>query len=181
MVWNISTSIPLAALIVYAGLLLMTIISKSPTQTRELRTFKDYLIVNMLWSFSAFVLLSFIDSHSTLWFRLMGVFASASTILLTRFVQNITGKNWRWLHWVYFIGLIGAFICVFTPYVFTSAEIIDQHVIYEFGPLIPLAAIPAYVLNIICLVALIRKYRETDDQVVHNRLRYLILAISIIY
>ncbi len=134
----------------------------------------------MLWSLSAFLLLSGIDSHPTFWFRVMGLAAALSAILLIRFVRTILGKRWLWINWLYMFGVLSVFIILFTSLVFKSASVESNEVLYEFGPLLLVIAGPGYLLNIFCLYQLIKRFRETVDVTIRNRLRYLILAFSII-
>ena len=178
--FNFISLIPLVALFLYGGLFLATTFSKSATQIQERNSFKAYLTMMMLWSLSAFLLLSEIDSHSTFWFRVMAFGAVGSAVTLIRFVKTVTGKRWTWINWVYFYGIISFILIILTPLAVKYAVMINLEVYYEFGPLIFIIAGPGYFLNLFGLFQLIRRFKETDDVIIRNRLRYLILGFAII-
>ena len=178
--FNFISLIPLVALFLYGGLFLATTFSKSATQIQERNSFKAYLTMMMLWSLSAFLLLSEIDTHSTFWFRVMAFGAVGSAVTLIRFVKTVTGKRWTWINWVYIYGVISFILIIFTPLAVKYALMINMEVYYEFGPLIFVIAGPGYFLNLFGLFQLIRRFKETDDVIIRNRLRYLILGFAII-
>ncbi len=157
-----------------------TTFSKSATQIQERNTFRTYLTMMMLWSLSAFLLLSEIDSHATFWFRMMAFGAVGSAVTLIRFVRTVTAKRWVWINWVYIYSIVSFILILFTPLAIKSATMQNMEVIYEFGPLLFVIAGPGYLLNIFSLLQLIKRFRETDDVIIRNRLRYLILGFAII-
>ncbi|HSM24496.1 MAG TPA: HD domain-containing phosphohydrolase [Anaerolineaceae bacterium] len=178
--FNFISLIPLIALFLYGGLFLATTFSKAATQIQERNSFKAYLTMMMLWSFSAFLLLSEIDSHSTFWFRVMAFGAVGSAVTLIRFVKTVTGKRWTWINWVYFYGVISFMLIIFTPLAVKYAVMRNMEVYYEFGPLIFVIAGPGYFLNLFGLFQLIKRFKEAEDVILRNRLRYLILGFAII-
>lgn len=157
-----------------------TTFSKSTTQIQERNAFKAYLTMMMLWSLSAFLLLSRFDNHATFWFRVMAFGAVGSAVTLIRFVRTVTAKRWQWINWVYFYGVVSFILIIFTPLAVENAFVRNMEVIYEFGPLIFVIAGPGYLLNIFSLLQLIKRYKESDDVIIRNRLRYLILGFTII-
>lgn len=157
-----------------------TTFSKSTTQIQERNAFKAYLTMMMLWSLSAFLLLSRFDNHATFWFRVMAFGAVGSAVTLIRFVRTVTAKRWQWINWVYFYGVVSFILIIFTPLAVENAFVQNMEVIYEFGPLIFVIAGPGYLLNIFSLLQLIKRYKESDDVIIRNRLRYLILGFTII-
>lgn len=157
-----------------------TTFSKSTTQIQERNAFKAYLTMMMLWSLSAFILLSRFDNHATFWFRVMAFGAVGSAVTLIRFVRTVTAKRWQWINWVYFYGVVSFILIIFTPLAVENAFVQNMEVIYEFGPLIFVIAGPGYLLNIFSLLQLIKRYKESDDVIIRNRLRYLILGFTII-
>jgi putative nucleotidyltransferase with HDIG domain len=178
--FNLISLIPLIALFLYGGLYLATTFSKSSSQIQERITFKGYLMMMMLWSLSAFFLLSGMDNHPLFWFRLMAFGAVGSAVTLIRFVETVTAKHWSWLIWVYIYGVICFILMLFTPLAVKSAILVNMEVLYEFGPLIFLIAGPGYFLNFFSLFQLIKRFNESDDLIIRNRLRYLILGVGII-
>ena len=68
----------------------------------------------------------------------------------------------------------------FTPLAVKFAVMDNMEVFYEFGPLIFVIAAPGYFLNLFSLFVLIRRFQETDDVIIRNRLRYLILGFAVI-
>ena len=177
---NFISLIPLIALFLYGGLFVTTTFSKSTTQIQERNAFKAYLTMMMLWSLSAFILLSRFDNHATFWFRVMAFGAVGSAVTLIRFVRTVTAKRWQWINWVYFYGVVSFILIIFTPLAVENAFVQNMEVIYEFGPLIFVIAGPGYLLNIFSLLQLIKRYKESDDVIIRNRLRYLILGFTII-
>lgn len=177
---NFISLIPLIALFLYGGLFVTTTFSKSTTQIQERNAFKAYLTMMMLWSLSAFLLLSRFDNHATFWFRVMAFGAVGSAVTLIRFVRTVTAKRWQWINWVYFYGVVSFILIIFTPLAVENAFVQNMEVIYEFGPLIFVIAGPGYLLNIFSLLQLIKRYKESDDVIIRNRLRYLILGFTII-
>ncbi len=178
--FNFVSLIPLIALFLYGGLFLATTFSKSVTQIQERKTFRTYLTMMMLWSLSAFLLLSEIDNHTTFWFRMMAFGAVGSAVTLIRFVRTVTAKRWGWINWVYIYGVASFILILFTPLAVKSAVMQDMEVLYEFGPLLFVIAGPGYLLNIFSLLQLVKRFRENDDVTIRNRLRYLILGFAII-
>lgn len=178
--FNFVSLIPLIALFLYGGLFLATTFSKSATQIQERNTFRTYLTMMMLWSLSAFLLLSEFDSHATFWFRVMAFGAVGSAVTLIRFVRTVTAKRWVWINWVYIYGVVSFILILFTPLAVKSAVMQNMEVLYEFGPLLFVIAGPGYLLNIFSLLQLVKRFRETDDVIIRNRLRYLILGFAII-
>ena len=178
--FNFVSLIPLIALFLYGGLFLATTFSKSATQIQERKTFRTYLTMMMLWSLSAFLLLSEIDNHTTFWFRMMAFGAVGSAVTLIRFVRTVTAKRWVWINWVYIYGVASFILILFTPLAVKSAVMQDMEVLYEFGPLLFVIAGPGYLLNIFSLLQLVKRFRENDDVTIRNRLRYLILGFAII-
>jgi putative nucleotidyltransferase with HDIG domain len=177
---NFISLIPLIALFLYGGLFVTTTFSKSTTQIQERNAFKAYLTMMMLWSLSAFLLLSRFDNHATFWFRVMAFGAVGSAVTLIRFVRTVTAKRWLWINWVYFYGVVSFILIIFTPLAVENAFVQNMEVIYEFGPLIFVIAGPGYLLNIFSLLQLLKRYKESDDVIIRNRLRYLILGFTII-
>jgi len=178
--FNFISLIPLIALFLYGGLYLTTTFSKSSSQIHERDAFKGYLTMMMLWSLAAFLLLAGIDNHPTFWFRLMAFGAVGSAVTLIRFVRTVTGKHWVWLNWVYLYGVVSFLLMMFTPLAIQYATMENMEVLYQFGPLIFVIAGPGYFLNLFSLFILIRRFRESDDVIVRNRLRYLILGFAVI-
>lgn len=134
----------------------------------------------MLWSLSALMLLSGLDNHPTFWFRLMAFGGVGSAVTLVKFVSIATAKHWRWIGWIYVYGLISFILMMFTPFAVKYATIENMRVVYEFGPLLILVAGPGYALEVFGLIQLIKRYRETPDVIVRNRLRYLIMGFAIV-
>lgn len=178
--FNLISLIPLIALFLYGGLHLATTFSKASTQIRERNAFKGYLTMMMLWSLSAFLLLASFDNHPTFWFRLMAFCAVGSAVTLIRFVRTVTGSRWVWINWVYIYGVVSFILIMFTPLAVKFAVIDNMEVIYEFGSLIFVIAGPGYFLNLFSLFVLIGRFRESDDVIVRDRLRYLILGFAVI-
>ena len=178
--FSLTSLIPLIAFFLYLGLYLATTFSKASTQIQERNTFKTYLGMMLLWSLAAFLLLASIDNHPTFWFRLMAFGAVGSAVTLVRFVRSVTGKHWGWINWVYIYGTISFILMMFTPLGVKYAVMENSEVLYEFGSLLFVIAGTGYFINIFSLIALIRQFRESDDEIIRNRLRYLIIGMTII-
>src|SRR5665648_168997 len=174
-----STLIPLITFILYGVLYFVAIFSKSNTQVQERNAFRFYLLLMLLWSLSAFFV--FVDlSHTTFWFRIMVFSAFGSAVVLIRFVNVVLRRKWTWINWVYLYGITGMFLSLATDLVIKDASFHSGVLEYNFGILITVIAAPGYLLNIFSLYQLILGFRYTEDLRQRNRLRYLILGVSII-
>ncbi|MDX9849952.1 MAG: HD domain-containing protein [Anaerolineaceae bacterium] len=178
--FTLTSLIPLIAFFLYLGLYLATTFSKASTQIQERNAFKAYLAMMLLWALAAFLLLASVDNHPTFWFRLMAFGAVGSAVTLINFVRRVTAKRWVWINWVYVYGIVSFLLMMFTPLGVQYAVMENSEVHYEFGPLLFLIAGPGYLLIIFSLFSLIRRFQESDDVIIRNRLRYLILGFAII-
>ncbi len=177
---TLTSLVPLIAFFLYLGLYLATTFSKASTQIQERNAFKLYLTMMILWSLAAFLLLASVDDHPTFWFRLMAFGAVGSSVTLVRFVRAVTAKHWVWINWVYIYGIVSFFIMMFTPLGIQYAVMENSEVLYEFGSLLFIIATPGYFLILFSLFVLIRQFRDSDDVLIRNRLRYLIIGFTII-
>ncbi len=157
---------------------LEVIVALSRPKTRPQRIFQWYLLAMFLWSLSAFMTLSGL-ANVLLWFRIMTIAPIVMTIAIFFFVQALFGLRHKWTFLVYLYGLLVIPLALLTPYLITSASFDGGKLHYEFGALIFLVAVGGYSLNFISLAQLTKGYRQSSDIDQRNRLRYLILAISI--
>lgn len=175
--WNISTFIPISAAVTFAVILIVVLLSKPRTRVRQI--FAIYLLTMVIWSISAFMTLSgLVDVLS--WFRLMAASSIAMMPAIFYFIQTLFGlrRQWSVLALLYGIGAI--ILCVFTNYIIQSANLdMAGNLHYQFSPFIGFVAGPGYVLIIISMVELIKGYYHTSDANHRNRIRYLIMGLSI--
>jgi len=177
---TITTIIPLVAFFLYAALFIVAAISKSTTQKSERGEFQLYLFTMLLWSLSAFFLLLGAFGNPTLWFRLMIFAAVGTSITLMRFVKVVLGFQWKWMVWANIYVLVSMVLSLFTNLVIKTASVDKGIINYEFGNFIALIAGPGYLLNFFSLSQLIKGYRNSDDLIQKNRIRYLIIGLGIV-
>jgi signal transduction histidine kinase len=177
--WEPNALIPLSAVFLYGVLFLVVSFSRSPTQTQARRIFREYLLAMGFWSLSAFLVL-IVMSGVVFWFRLMLVSAIASEVAIFRFVQKVLVRRWSWIVWFYLYAIIGMGITLFTDLVVRSVSVVGGVLSYEFAPLFVLIAGPGYGLTIFSLIMLQRGYREYEDPLQRNRLRYLMIGLSMV-
>ncbi len=154
------------------------IVALSRPRTRPQKIFQLYLLAMFLWSLSAFMTLSGL-ANVLLWFRIMTIAPIIMTIAIFFFVQALFGLRHKWTFLVYLYGILVIPLALVTPYLIVSASFDGGRLHYEFGSLIFLVAIAGYSLNFISLAELAKGYRRSRDIDQRNRLRYLILALSI--
>lgn len=177
---SLYTIVPLVAFFLYASLFISVSISRSPTQVQERRTFREFLINMLVWSFCAFFLMLDKVGDSTIWFRFMIFGAVGISITLMRFVRVVLRYQWKWMIWVYIYVAISMVLSLFTNLVIKSASVQNNVISYEFGVLIALIAGPGYLLNFYSLIELLKAFRKSDDLVQRNRLRYLIVGLGLV-
>jgi putative nucleotidyltransferase with HDIG domain len=167
---------PILGAIIFGTLEVIVALSKPKTQPQ--RIFQFYLLAMFLWSISAFMTLSG-TANTLLWFRIMTVAPVIMTIAIFYFVQALFGLRRKWTPLIFLYGVIVIPLSLLTPYLIASAIFEGGRLHYEFGPLLFLVAVPGYVLNFISLGFLIQGYSRSNDGEQRNRLRYLIVALSI--
>jgi putative nucleotidyltransferase with HDIG domain len=167
---------PILGAIIFGALEVIVALSKPRTRLQKI--FQIYLLAMFLWSVSAFMTLSG-RADTLLWFRIMTVAPVVMTIAIFYFVQALFGLRRKWTPLVFLYGLIVIPLSLLTPYLIEAAVFEAGILHYEFGPLVFLVAVPGYVLNFISLGFLIRGYSHSNDVDQRNRLRYLIVALSI--
>jgi putative nucleotidyltransferase with HDIG domain len=167
---------PILGAIIFGALELIVALSRA--KTRLQRIFQIYLLAMFLWSVSAFMTLS--GSGEILeWFRIMTLAPIIMTISIFYFVQTLFGLRRKWAPLVFIYGMALIPLSLFTPYLIKDAAFEAGSLHYEFGPLLFIAAVPGYALNFFSLAELAKGYARSTDVDQRNRLRYLILALSI--
>jgi hypothetical protein len=176
MVWNLSTLIPLFALITYGMVLLVVATSRPPTPAK--RAFRAYLLAMFFWSLAAFLILSGLG-NTLFWFRLMIAAAVASMLAIFYFVQTFLALHRPWAALVYLYGAACIALALFTPYVVRSASVHRGTVDYLFTPLLLFVAGPGYALILFSLAQLAFHLHRSKDALLRNRLRYLTLGLAL--
>lgn len=177
MTFGISTLIPLFAIILYAILLVIVLLSKPSTQAKS--AFRNYLFVMFTWSVTAlFVVIG--RGDNTTWFRLMSASVLAVPIAVFHLIQVSLAKPRRWAKWIYFYGVVIIPLTALTNLVVKSAFVDATGIYYEFAFLMGVIAIGGYGLYMFCLVDLNFAIRTSDEPGQRNRLRYLLVGLIII-
>lgn len=177
MVWNINTLVPLFAALTYA--VVFIVVARATPQTQSRRALLGYLLAMFLWAMGSFVVHSEVG-NTLFWFRMMSSAGLASIIALFNFVQTFLNRPRKWAEWVYLALWIMIALSLLTDLFFSSAEIINGELTYEFGPFALIFAPPLYGLYLFSLIELARVYRNSEDRVERNRLRYLMLGTGFI-
>jgi len=177
MYWTIATIVSGFATLVFLALFVVVFISKPRTQLREL--FLYYLITMLFWSISAFLASSGLVAP-LFWFRAMAISPVAMFFALFLFVQKLFGLRNKWVPALLIYGLCAIVLDFFTGLVIKSAYLDNTgSFVYEFGIFLPLIALPFYVITIYSLVILINIHKNSKDANHRNRIRYLMLGISL--
>lgn len=175
---DLTKIIPIIASVLYGVILVVVIGSKPRTQLRL--AFSSYLLTMFVWSLSAFMVVSGF-ANVLHWFRLMSASSIAMAISIFHFVETSLSKRFRWSPIIYWYGIVGILITLFTNLVARTAYLDDTGgLYYELNPMIVFIAVPGYLLLFVSLWELIRRYVQIDNEAQRNRFRYLILGILVI-
>lgn len=167
---------PILGAIIFGTLELIVALSKPRTRLQKI--FQIYLLAMFLWSVSAFMTLSgWVEV--LVWFRIMTIAPIIMTIAIFYFVQTLFGLRRKWAPLVFIYGTLLIPLSLVTPYLIRDAFLEAGRLHYEFGPLLFLVALPGYGLNFFSLTELSKGYSRSSDLDQQNRLRYLIVALSI--
>jgi HD-GYP domain-containing protein (c-di-GMP phosphodiesterase class II) len=177
MYWNVSTRITLFATILYVGVLTLVMVSKPLNRLRK--TFAFYLLAMSYWSISGFLTISGLGDVLAC-FRVMTTGPLLMVMAIFSFVQTLFGYRRKWAPYAFIYLILVILLTLFTNLMVQSATL-DQSVglQYSFSPYFPFLAAPAYSLILVCLYDLFRGYNRTQDTLQRNRIRYLIIGLSI--
>jgi len=177
MYWTIATIVSGFATLVFLTLFVVVYISKPRTQLRKF--FLYYLISMLFWSISAFLASSGLVAP-LFWFRAMAISPVAMLFALFLFVQKLFGLRNKWVPTLLIYGICAIILDFFTDLVIKSAYLDETgSFVYEFGIFLPLIALPFFVITIYSLVILFKIYKDSKDANHRNRIRYLMLGISL--
>ncbi len=177
MYWNISTVIKGLATLIYLSIFIVVYLSRPLTRLREL--FLVYLSTMIFWSASAFLASSGLVPVLP-WFRAMAAAQMAMLVSLYLFVQNLFGLRSKWKPLILIYGFSSFFINLFSNLIVKSANLdTTGSLIYEFGFLLPIIALPGIYLVVTSFAQLIKGYKNSKDASHRNRIRYLALGIII--
>ena len=138
-----------------------------------------YLLSMILWSISAFIILSGFGIVFP-WFKLMS--ASQIVVMLSFyfFVQALFGLRRKWSSLAFIYGILAIPITLLTNLVIQSASLAPTGVIqYQLGTFFFLVATPGYALFIVCEGDLIGGLTNTHDINQRNMIRYLLIGFTI--
>jgi len=177
MIVNPALIIPVSAAAIYGALLVLVILAKPRSRLRII--FSVYLMTMFVWSISAFLTLSNIVGV-VLWFRVMSAAAFAMMAAIFYVVQALFGLRRRLAQFVLYFSFFSISLTLFSSYVIKTAHINDMGELqYEFGSIFYFIAVLSYSFLILSIVELIRGYNRTKDFTQRNRIRYLIIGLSI--
>jgi len=177
MVFSNSALIPIFATVIYGVIFIFVIISKPRTRLKEI--FSLYLLSMILWSISAFLILSGLGIVLP-WFRLMSASQIVVMLFFFFFVQAFFGLRRKWRSLAIIYGFLAFPVTLLTNLVIQSASLDQTGTIqYELGTLFFLVATPGYALFIVCARDLIRGIKRTHDVNQKNMIRYLLIGFTI--
>jgi putative nucleotidyltransferase with HDIG domain len=178
MFWNASTLASIITTILYGVIFTMVVLSKPRTRLKEI--FGLYLLTMVLWSISAFLTTSGLVRVLP-WFRVWAASPILMMLAIFFFVQTLFGIRRKWAPLTFFYVVLAVIISIFTDGVIKSAFLDQAGVLhFELGRFIGLIAAPGYFLIILSLVELVRGYNNTRDANHRNRIRYLVMSLSLI-
>ncbi|MFH2039316.1 MAG: HD domain-containing phosphohydrolase [Chloroflexota bacterium] len=177
MYWTIATIVSAIATVIFLTLFGVVFLSKTRTQLHKL--FLYYLISMLFWSISAFLASSGLVAP-LFWFRAMAISPVVMLFFLFLFVQKLFGLRNKWVPTLLIYGIFAMFVDFFTDLVIKSAYLDEAgSFVYEFGIFLPIIALPFFIITLYSLVILYRIYKNSKDANNRNRLRYLMLGISL--
>jgi len=175
--FNISTLISGLATLIFLAIFLVVFFSKPRTHLNEL--FLIYLGTMIFWSISAFLASSGLVPVLP-WFRAMAASPMAMLLSLYLFVQYLFGIRSKWKPLFLLYGFGSILMNLFSNLVIKSAYLDKTgSLVYEFGVLLPIIALPGSLLVVYSLSQLINGYKNSKDANHRNRIRYLAFGIII--
>jgi len=178
MFWNASTLVSIFTTILYGVLFALVVLSKPRTRSKEI--FGLYLLTMALWSISALLTTSGLVRVLP-WFRVWAASPILMMLAIFFFIQTLFGIRRKWAPLTVFYVVLAVIITAFTDQVIQSAFLDQAGVLhFGFGRLVGLVAAPGYFLIILSLVDLVRGYHNTRDANHRNRIRYLVMGLSLI-
>jgi HD-GYP domain-containing protein (c-di-GMP phosphodiesterase class II) len=175
--WSVSTWIPIFATITYGVVFTLVMVSKPRTRLKEI--FGLYLLTMIVWSVSAFLVLSGLVSVLP-WFKVMSASIITMMLAIFFFVQTLFGIRRKWATLAIIYGILAISVTIFSNLVVHSASLDQSGALhYELGIIFILVATPGYSLFIVCVSDLIKGFNRTHDAHQRNLIRYLLIAFSI--
>ncbi|MBI4731636.1 MAG: HD domain-containing protein [Chloroflexi bacterium] len=176
--WNAGTLISLVSTVLYGAIFGLVAFSRPRNQLR--RIFALYLLAMVLWSSSAFLTTSGLVNVLT-WFKIMAASPIAMMVGIFYFVQTLFGLRRKWAPLTVFYAILAVAFTVFSDLVVLSASLSPSGELhYELNtPVIVLLAGVGYFLIVVSLVDLIKGLKHTQDANHRQRLRYLVIGLSI--
>jgi putative nucleotidyltransferase with HDIG domain len=133
-----------------------------------------------IWSFSAFMSLSDLAGVQP-WFNILGATGLAQALVIFYFVQTLFSLRRKWAPYILWYGLVAVILNLIPDMVYQSVSLDESGALhYQFSPVIALVAGPGYFLILYSLFELVRGVLATKHEVERNRLRYLLLGLSLI-
>ncbi|HEX7620233.1 MAG TPA: HD domain-containing phosphohydrolase [Anaerolineales bacterium] len=177
MLWSVSTLIPIFASINYGVIFTLVLVSKPRTRLKQI--FSLYLLAMIVWSVSAFLVLSGLVIVYP-WFKVMSAANVSMLLAFFFFIQNLFGFRRKWSTLAIVYGILAIPIMLFTSFVFQSASLDPAGALhYGAGPYFLLVAVPGYTWSVVCAIDLIQGHNRTHDAHQRNLIRYLLIAFSI--
>ncbi len=169
---DIRSIIPSIAIIVSLFFLVIVGASRPLTQTRK--AFRALLITSIFWSFASLMLFNN-PSVSSRWIHIWLTGVVVFVLSAFYFVQaNLTNKG-KWAPVAYLYGIAVIFV-IFTAGSGLSIQVNSNRIEYTlpgwFFPVI----LPVMALLVYNWVKLVREYRQTNDLIHRNRIRYWIAS-----
>jgi HD-GYP domain-containing protein (c-di-GMP phosphodiesterase class II) len=138
-----------------------------------------YLTAMLVWSISSLVIFAELGSPLT-WLRILvgvGIIAVAGMFY---FVQYLFAKRRWWAPLVFWYSLFTCVTSIVTDLTVRDAYLESGAFVYDFHPLMLPIVGPGYGLTIFSLVELFKGYQRSRSDTQRMRLRYLIMAVSLI-
>lgn len=176
----ISTIVSLVAFLFYSGL--MAVVVARNGRSRAAQPFLTYLASMIVWSLGSFMLFANTGIMDALfWNRFLVIGSMAMPIAFFAFVRNFLMRDWR--EWLYtgYVLYAATQIANLLGMVIQDADIINGEVQNVYGPAIFLTVISWVFFIGFSTISLIREYRRTSDVAYHNRLKYMLIVIILIF
>jgi two-component sensor histidine kinase/uncharacterized membrane protein len=180
MVLNASALISLAAMVCYSALLLIGV--KQDLRSRVNRSFGVYLLSMIIWSFGSLMIFADLKVLNALfWNRFMLIGSTAMPIAFFGFVQVFLAKEqkrWLYLGYLFYVAIQ---IANGLGYVIEEAYVSEGLLHNKYGPALVFTSVSWVFFIGHSALDLLIEYRKTKDILYRNRIRYLLLVITVIF
>jgi PAS domain S-box-containing protein len=173
--------IPLVASLVYGVLLFIVLRQRSGSRLNQ--AFGLYLLAMTIWSLGSALMHADVPLGAALfWNKIAAVGSGAAPALFFYFVQVSLHNVEKRKSWLY-VGLASYLVFLIADVmelIVKSGYVVNGNFYYQYGPAIALVAVNWYFFVGFAIFDLLRQYTRIKDEIQRNRIRYVLLGISVV-